>query len=116
MKDIGFNISHSENILALAVGFGVEVGVDVEVLDGGRGTVDFYRDWTVQEAASKLVGTGIALRGRAPLPAPLAVRSLSESVGGKEVILALAISDSECYQTFTRVSLLKTQPSCENLS
>ncbi len=90
---VGFNLSHSGNVLAIAVGFGVETGVDVEVIDHGMGTADFYRDWTVQEAVSKLVGTGIALRGRAPIPSPPALKSFTESVGGKEVILALAVSE-----------------------
>ncbi len=81
-----FNLSHSENVLALAVAVNFEVGADVEcvkpdldflalagtrftseeiqrlrAIPPGRRAVPFYRCWTRHEAAAKATGCGIAM-------------------------------------------------------
>jgi 4'-phosphopantetheinyl transferase len=83
-KDLNFNVSHSENILALIVSFGCEVGIDIEVV---KPDIDFfsiakmnfdqksfellcavshtqvahlfYHLWTRKEALTKMYGVGI---------------------------------------------------------
>ncbi len=92
-NEVSFNISHSENVLVVAVGFGVEIGVDLEVVEGTRGTPDFYRRWTEQEAISKLTGVGIAFRGRRVVPTTAQVRSLDATFAGRRVILAVAVAE-----------------------
>jgi 4'-phosphopantetheinyl transferase len=82
---LSFNLSHSENILALAVAFGRDVGVDLEVVNSKvdvlavaeanfaaeelnwlralsprECVLAFYRLWTRKEAMSKTGGRGIA--------------------------------------------------------
>src|SRR5260221_5687448 len=91
---LGFNISYSENVLAVAVAAGWHVGIDIEVVHplldiltivdtqfgpfefdrlGGlpvhERTVEFYRLWTEREAAAKLDGNGIALPPLRGMPA-----------------------------------------------
>jgi 4'-phosphopantetheinyl transferase len=81
---ISFNITHSENIIMLAVGFDVDVGVDAEFimddfdtdgfvksnyhpnervvfqkLNDQNQTDFFYKIWTLKEAFLKLTGEGI---------------------------------------------------------
>ncbi len=81
-----FSLSHSENVLALAVAFNFEVGVDVEcvkpgldfltvagtrftreeiqrlrAIPPGQRAVAFYRNWTRHEAAAKATGRGFAV-------------------------------------------------------
>ncbi len=87
--DVSFNLSHSENVMAIAVAFGLDVGVDVEVLDYSKGDFSFYRDWTLQEAAAKLVGVGIALRAPAP-SRQFSTKSMRATIAGRDVIVAVA--------------------------
>jgi len=54
-----FNLSHSGEIVLVAVTAGPEVGVDVEYARG-RYTAEFLRAWTRHEAAVKCLGTGLA--------------------------------------------------------
>ncbi len=91
--EMSFNISHSENVLAVAVAFGAEIGVDIEVVDRARGTADFYYRWTRQEAVSKLTGVGLAYRGRKAIPASAQVRSLREKFAGRNIVLAVAVAE-----------------------
>jgi 4'-phosphopantetheinyl transferase len=58
--DLRFNLSHSGEILLLAVTAGREVGVDVERARE-RYTPELLRAWTLREAAVKCLGTGLAL-------------------------------------------------------
>jgi phosphopantetheinyl transferase len=53
-----FNLSHSGEIVLVAVTAGPEVGVDVEYARG-RYTAEFLRAWTRHEAAVKCLGTGL---------------------------------------------------------
>jgi 4'-phosphopantetheinyl transferase len=57
--DLRFNLSHSGEILLLAVTAGREVGVDVERARQ-RYTTELLRAWTLREAAVKCLGTGLA--------------------------------------------------------
>ena len=84
MTRLNFNISHTENILALAVAFNKEVGIDLEVinpsldffaiakihftpddlyllrsLQQSKALLGFYRLWTCKEALAKMHGSGI---------------------------------------------------------
>jgi 4'-phosphopantetheinyl transferase len=56
--DLRFNLSHSGEILLLAVTAGREVGVDVERIRQ-RYTPELLRAWTLREAAVKCLGTGL---------------------------------------------------------
>jgi 4'-phosphopantetheinyl transferase len=82
---LGFNISHSENILTIATALGGDVGIDIEVVNlslnvlaTSRACLDqqdidqvrfassderslvFYRLWTRREAFAKMQGHGVA--------------------------------------------------------
>jgi phosphopantetheinyl transferase len=57
-SDLRFNLSHSEELLLVAIATGVEVGADIECADG-RHTTEFMRRWTVHEATVKCLGTGL---------------------------------------------------------
>jgi phosphopantetheinyl transferase len=57
-EDLRFNLSHSGELMLLAVTAGREVGVDVERA-GERYTAEFLRAWTVREATVKCLGTGL---------------------------------------------------------
>jgi phosphopantetheinyl transferase len=56
--DLRFNLSHSEELLLVAVAVGAEVGVDIECADE-RHTTDSIRMWTMHEATVKCLGTGL---------------------------------------------------------
>ena len=113
-----FNLSHSENVLALAVAFGRDVGLDVEVvqLDAGmfdvartqfpgseldeilrsppdEAMVDFYRFWTRREALAKADGRGIAAWPLPEIPADARdnVSSFEVIFGGKQVVGTLVL-------------------------
>lgn len=53
-----FNLSHSRELMLLAVTAGREVGVDVECARE-RCTAEFLRAWTLREATGKCLGTGL---------------------------------------------------------
>lgn len=66
--DLRFNLSHSEELLLVAVAAGVEVGADIECANEQH-TTEFMRAWTMREAAVKCLGTGLSsmpVEGRAP--------------------------------------------------
>ncbi len=56
--DLRFNLSHSGQLMLVAVAVGVEVGVDVECADE-RHTAESLRTWTMHEATVKCLGTGL---------------------------------------------------------
>src|SRR5206468_8202661 len=87
LRRLNFNLSHTENVLALAVAFGQEVGIDIEAVKPGVdvlavaemqfavGEFDslralparerlaaFYRLWTRNEALTKVDGRGLGSR------------------------------------------------------
>ena len=57
--DLSFNLSHSGELMLLAVTAGIEVGVDVERARE-RYEVGFLKEWTRREAIVKCFGTGLA--------------------------------------------------------
>jgi len=112
---LDFNLSHSENVLVLAVALERQVGVDIEVVQPGVDVLAvaeaqftaaelawlralppeqqrpaFYRLWTRREAISKVSGQGIA----SPLVATTALATLHSfqfRFGETDVIGALAL-------------------------
>jgi 4'-phosphopantetheinyl transferase len=74
--DIGISISHSFPMVAVAVGSGLEVGVDVELpppATAHRTDVERLWAWTVREACVKVTGAGLAARPwRIPVDGTLA--------------------------------------------
>jgi 4'-phosphopantetheinyl transferase len=58
-SDLRFNLSHSGELLLVAVAAGAEVGVDIECATE-RHTAEFMRTWTMHEATVKCLGTGLA--------------------------------------------------------
>jgi 4'-phosphopantetheinyl transferase len=112
---LDFNLSHSENVLAVAVALDRQVGVDIEVVRPGvdvlavaqaqftAGELDwlralppqqqlpaFYRLWTRTEAASKVSGEGIAAPPVAT-PSSATLHSFRFRLGQTDVIGALAL-------------------------
>lgn len=87
-----FNLSHSGELVLIAVHRDREVGVDVQRMRrrGGRERpAEFYAEWTKREAVAKCHGVGLW----APLPdTPVAVRELDVERG---YTAALAISGEE---------------------
>jgi 4'-phosphopantetheinyl transferase len=111
---VDFNLSHSENVLVLAVAFDRQVGVDIEVVQPGVDVLAvaeaqftagelawlralppeqrrpaFYRLWTRTEAISKVNGQGIASPPMAT-PSLAALHSFQFRLGETDVIGALA--------------------------
>ncbi len=101
-----FNLSHSGNLLLLAVTFGREIGVDVEemrdnvqfqilsdhyfdpadawelrLLDPGRRAERFYEIWTRTEAQLKAAGSGLAHGMMIPNPERWKVLSFTPAEG-----------------------------------
>jgi 4'-phosphopantetheinyl transferase len=56
--DVRFNLSHSRELMLVAVSAGREVGVDVEHARE-RHTAEFLRAWTLREATVKCLGAGL---------------------------------------------------------
>lgn len=112
---LDFNLSHAENVLALAVAFDRQVGVDVEVVRLGvdvlvvaeaqftagelewlqalppeQQRLAFYRLWTRREAISKVSGQGIASPPVAT-PSLATLHPFEFRLGETDVIGALAL-------------------------
>lgn len=117
---LNFNLSHTENVLALAVAFGREVGIDIEAvrpvvdvlavaetqfaaeefgwlraLPARERLVAFYRLWTRKEALAKVDGRGLASRA-ADEPAAdseWTLDSFELKLGETDIVGALALGD-----------------------
>jgi 4'-phosphopantetheinyl transferase len=114
---LGFNVSHSENFLGIAVALGVEVGIDIEVVNPdldvlatSRACLDhldvdkvrrasqnerrfvFYRLWTRREAFAKMQGHGVTSdHVRYNLAQPWSIGSFEFACGEKYVVGSMAI-------------------------
>jgi 4'-phosphopantetheinyl transferase len=112
---LDFNLSHSENVLVLAVALDRQVGVDIEVVQPGVDVLAvaeaqftaaelawlralppeqqrpaFYRLWTRNEAISKVSGQGIASPPVAT-PSLATLHSFQFRLGETDLIGALAL-------------------------
>ncbi len=58
IPDLRFNLSHSGELMLVAVTAAREVGVDVEMARE-RYTAEFLREWTMREATVKCLGAGL---------------------------------------------------------
>jgi 4'-phosphopantetheinyl transferase len=66
-SDLRFNLSHSGEIVLVAVTAGLEVGVDIECSRPCY-TPELLRTWTQREAVVKCLGTGLASAPADPTP------------------------------------------------
>ncbi len=116
-----FNISHSENILGIAVGMGFEVGIDVEVVNKSLDFLEiaqasleqpdveqvqsspvserapvFYRLWTSREAFAKMQGHGVA-SNHVSNPSALAssMRFLEFAIGERKIVCSIALATQQ---------------------
>ncbi len=114
---LGFNLSHSDEAFGLAVAFGREVGLDLEVVAqdidevGVASTVlvsdelyallaapperrasAFYEIWTAKEACAKMEGVGIGRRAGSRTVAE--VHTFEFVLGMKDVIGTVAVGSS----------------------
>ena len=91
--DVRFNLSHSRELMLVAVTAGREVGVDVEHARE-RHTAEFLRAWTLREASAKCLGTGLAAE---PLAGGSARAGLwtSELDVGARASAAIAVAGGE---------------------
>jgi phosphopantetheinyl transferase len=87
-----FNLSHSGELVLIAVCQDREVGVDVQRMrrrSGRKRSAEFYAEWTKREAIAKCHGVGLL----APLPrTSVAVRALDVEPG---YAAALAVAGEE---------------------
>jgi 4'-phosphopantetheinyl transferase len=118
---LSFSISHAEDVLAVAVGFGQEVGVDVEIVSSefdqelvatanfAREEIEklqslpveqrplaFYRLWTQKEAVGKMEGNGLLPSKVAETRTPTSMRlhSFEYNHNGETVLGAVALGDT----------------------
>lgn len=126
-SSLDFNVSHSENILGVAVGLACVVGIDVEVLDPNLDALSiaeanleqpdidlirsssiadralvFYHIWTRREAFAKMQGHGVTsdhVHCRTDVPSSM--RSFEFAIGKKEIVCSLSLAN--------RKSLRQTQ-------
>ncbi len=94
VANLCFNLSHSGELMLVAVSAGREVGVDVE-RTRERHTVEFLRTWTMREAAVKCLGTGL---GSAPITgegSPGAVLCTAELDVGPQTTASLAVEGEQ---------------------
>lgn len=77
--DVEFNLSHSGELVVVAVTRGRAIGVDVERIDPEHDrTAAFYEEWVRREATLKCLGVGVLAD---PPPDPVAVESFDAGPG-----------------------------------
>ena len=90
--ELRFNLSHSGELMLVAVTTGREVGVDIELMRAGR-TAELLRAWTVREAAVKCLGVGL---GGAPPAADESTELWTEELDvGTGAVAAVAVAGRE---------------------
>jgi phosphopantetheinyl transferase len=119
---LSFSISHTEDLLAVAVGFGQEVGVDVEKVSRDldheqvvranfaredvvklrslpveQRSLAFYRLWTQKEAVGKMEGNGILPSGTTETGTATSVHlhSFEYTHNGETVLGAVALGEMQ---------------------
>jgi phosphopantetheinyl transferase len=99
-EDLRFNLSHTGELMLVAVSAGREVGVDVERARE-RYAAEFLRAWTVREATVKCLGDGL---GAAPIVdegAPEGTWTAELDVGPR-AFAAVAVAGREECELFRR--------------
>jgi len=123
-RKLDFSISHTENILALAVVFGGTVGIDIEVvrndldffdiamthftienlellqsMPSNKAAIMFYKLWTRREALAKMDGSGIGGQSdtKSMTNLDLALYPFQFKMDNKEFVGALARNSEICH-------------------
>src|SRR3989475_3514131 len=123
-RKLDFSISHTENILALAVVFGGTVGIDIEVvrndldffdiamthftienlellrsMPSNTAAITFYKLWTRREAFAKMDGSGIVWQSdtKSMTNLDLALYPFQFKMDNKEIVGALARNSEICH-------------------
>ncbi len=89
-----FNLSHSGELVLVAVTAGREIGVDVECMRE-RYTAELLRRWTVREATLKCLGTGLASAPPVPGANPVSGLWTAELDVGPQAVAAVAVAGEE---------------------
>ncbi len=89
-----FNLSHSGELMLVAVTAGRDVGVDVECARE-RHTAEFLRAWTMREATVKCLGTGLASAANPSESDTSTEVWTAELDGGPRAIAAVVVQGSE---------------------
>jgi 4'-phosphopantetheinyl transferase len=108
-SDLRFNLSHSDELMLVAVTAGREVGVDVERARE-RCTTEFLRTWTMREATVKCLGTGLASAPLAGQEDPTIGLWTAELDLGPRAAAAVAVRGEEacelrCWETAPTLTL-----------
>jgi phosphopantetheinyl transferase len=98
--DLHFNLSHSGELMLLAVTDGREVGVDVERARA-RYTAEFLRAWTMREATVKCLGSGLASAPIARDDAPEEMWTAELDIG-PQAFAAIAVEGAEACELYRR--------------
>jgi phosphopantetheinyl transferase len=93
-SDLRFNLSHSGELMLVAVSGEREVGVDVERASE-RYTPKFLRAWTVREATVKCLGTGLGATPVVARGAPEGIWTAELDVGPR-AFATVAVTGAEC--------------------
>lgn len=92
-ESVRFNLSHSRELMLLAVTAGREVGVDVECARK-RYTAEFLCAWTMREATGKCLGAGLVLPPLACDDAPEGMWAAEVDVGPR-AFATVAVAGAE---------------------
>ena len=88
-SDLRFNLSHSNELMLVAVTAGLEVGVDIECAND-RHTAEDLCTWTMHEAMVKCLGTGLTSMSAENQAPPAGLRTVGLDVGPRAAA-ALAV-------------------------
>jgi hypothetical protein len=102
-----FNLSHSGELMLVAVTAGREVGVDVELVRD-RHPAEFLHEWTMREAKVKCLGTGLAAAPVADDGSTDGLWATAVDVGPR-AIAAVAVHGEEACELRCRAPTGETQ-------